>query len=451
MTRLICLLSAAGILAVGAGASADMFQSQASDFGVFAGRDLSVGKEVQITGQVGALDDISLAQKTILTGALYAGDDFSCGKSVHISGRAMAGDKIELGQSVSVGRLDAGTSNAHVKIGRYSTVGAVHSGYGLMLEKEVVVQGSVHVAYKFEAKEDAVIQGAVFAGDDIKIEKRGLVLGDLHSGDKIELKDDVVAASLYAAGDVKLKKRVQLSGGIDSGHNVDLDDDTVVHGDVVYADKLRMDRSATIEGIVTKGTADAPQAPDGPDSWSGSKRTKPSFSHGGSSLRYDAHSTVSIDTGSYKDLRAGHDATLAFSAGEYEFRDVWLDARAKIVADTTGGDVIIKASDDFGLGDDCRVEVLGDGQVWIYASDDINIGGGAVVRANMLAFDDMWIGQGAGVEGIVYADDCMQLGDYVTVLTAGGGATVPEPGTLVLLAGGGVLIVLRRRRRRVAA
>jgi len=453
MTRCASLLAAAGILAVGAAASADLFQFEASDFGVFAGGSLSAGQEVQITGQVGALDSISLASQTILTGALYAGNDFTGRDSVHITGRAMAGESITLGQSVSVGRLDAGTSGDYVRVGKQSTVGAIYSGHGLVFDKDVTVQGSVHVAYRLHAKEDAVIQGGVYAGDDIRIEKRGVVLGDLHSGNKIELKDDVVAASLYAAGDVKLRKRVELSGGIDSGRNVALGDAALVHGGVVFKDGLTMGALAAIEGGVSQGTADSPQAPAGPDSWQGSTRTEPGFSHGAADLSFSDSAAAGIDAGSYQDLWAESDATLNLTAGEYEFRDVWLDARAKIVADTTGGDVVIKASGDFVLADSGRVEVLGDGQVWIYASDDINIGDGAVVRANMLAFDDMWIGTGSDVEGMLYAHDNLGLGDQVTVLAAdgGGGVPVPEPGTLALLGGGGMLLVLRRQRRHAPA
>ena len=117
------------------------------------------------------------------------------------------------------------------------------------------------------------------------------------------------------------------------------------------------------------------------------------------------------------------------------------------MADTTAGDVIISAADDFGLATECEIEIIGDGDVWIYAKDDINIGNGGTVRANLVAFDDMWIGHSSEVTGILYAQDKLGLGNYAVIVTDY--QPVPEPGTIALLGFGGLGVLLRRHRRKI--
>lgn len=354
---------------------ADLLRFQASEFGVLAGQDISMGQGVRVTGRVGSLDDIWISHDSTITGGVYAQDGFSTGERVTMTGRVVAGDHISLGRQNTVGRLDVGTSGSKtdVYVGDDSVVGGIH------------------------------------ADDDVSVGKNVSVTGDIHAGD-----------------------------------DVDLNRNTVVHGDVTYAADFWKHSSATVDGTVTQGAADAP------DSWTVADRDDsdvPALTHGSQQWYTSANQTATIGAGTYRDLRTGHDATLNLFAGEYKFRDVSLASGTKIVADTTAGDVIIIASDDFGLATKCEIEIIGDGDVWIYANDDINIGNCGTVRANLVAFDDMWIGHSSEVTGILYAQDNLSLGNYVVIVTDY--QPVPEPGTIALLGFGGLGVLLRRHRRKI--
>lgn len=453
MTRFRFILAVTGVLAAGGSLCADVIQFQADDFVVFAGRKLSTGKEVQITGRVGALDDIRLGQSTVVTGDVYSGDDFSCGSSVRISGRALASDALSLGQRVWVGRLDAGTSggNRNISVDRYSTVGEIRGGKDVILARDVTVSGSIHAGDDLRADRDTAIAGNVYVRDDAAV-GRGVRVGEIHvNGDSLSVGRSATTASLYGAKDVNVERDATVQGDIHAGDDVSLNRGVTVQGSVTYVDSFWQHSSATVAGGSAQGTPDAPQAQADPDAWQGAKRTQPGFSHGSADLSFDSHTTAGIAPGTYRDLWAGHDATLSLAAGQYEFRDVWLDAKTKILADTTGGDVVIRAADDFGLARDCQVQVVGDGQVWIYAADNLDIGSGGRVRANLLAFDDMSVDRNAGVEGILYAHGNLELGDCVTISAGGAPEAVPEPGTLALLGLGAVGVLFRRRRRHVRA
>ena len=417
---------------------ADLMSFQASDFGVFAGNAVSAGDGVQITGRVGALDNLWIGASSTVTGDIYSGNDLSAGDHLTVSGRAMANSDITLGQYASVTRLDAlgathGRDSEKILIGANSTGGHIYGASDVRVEIGGTITGNVHSGNTFDGKNNVVIGGSVWANQDAKVGVGGYAAGDLHAGHNVELKDDAVAdGSMFAGNDAKLRIRAELGGSVHAGRHATLEADAAVHGDVTHVDILTMDPSATVDGTITQGTPQAPQSPDAPDSWMVGDRddgSDPGFDPAGGSLLVTQDDTMNI------------------VAGVYRYADGQMESGAKILADTTAGDVIISVAGDFSTANNAEIDIIGDGNVWIYSGANINLGDNAVVQANLVAFEDMSIGESSAVTGTLYAQDNLSLGSYVTIET--GNPAVPEPGTIALLTFGSLGVLFRRHRRKL--
>jgi len=347
---------------------------------------------------------------------------------------------------------------------------AVYAGQHLSTGSDVIIHGNVaSFSSDVEFGRNAAVYGSVHAGDDFKLYKGSTVTGAVYAADKVTLSKDTTAGalhgkdvtigndattgSLFASRNAKVGDRSIVNGSIDAANDVELKKDSVVNGDVTYGRKLKKYSSATIAGLVAQGMPTAPTpplspsvtlAPDG--KWPTVLKDIPRFVYGRQNRYFARNSTSTLAPGTYRNLSVDRDATLTLTAGTYNFYDAWLGRNVELIADTTGGNVLINSADDFRMDRESIIRRLGQGDVLISTGDDLYVGRSANINATLCVYDDLSVDTYATVLQSVYAHEEVWLGEGVRIVGASDSQPAPEPGTLALLGMGGLCVLYRRRR-----
>jgi len=342
----------------------------------------------------------------------------------------------------------------HLSTGSDVTIHGNVASFGSDVEfsRGVTVYGSVHADDDFKLYEDSTVTGAVYAADKVTLSKN-TIAGALH-GKYVTIGNDATTGALFASRNVKLGDRSIVNGSINAARDVELKKNSTVNGDVTYGHKLKTHSSATIAGLAARGTPIAPTPPlstsvtqVAPDVWPTVLRDVPTFVYGRDNRRFARNSTSTLAPGTYRNLSVDRGATLTLTAGTYNFRDVWLGRGVRLIADTTGGDVVINSADDFGMDRDGFITRVGQGDVMLATGDDLYIGRNANVDATLRVYDDLSIDTYATVSRAVYAHEEVWLATGVRIIPSSR-QPVPEPSAMLLLGAGGLYMALRRPKRR---
>ena len=446
-------IAVAALVAAGS-AHAGVIQFAPDDYGIFGGESVTVGSNTRIIGTVGAGIDVLVYSGAEITGDIRAIDDVKLMASSIVTGRTIAGDWVEVGNDATTGRIDAGGGSGksrYISVGNGAHTGELRAAKSISVLQSGVVSGNIHAGVDATVHNNASVSGAIYAGDDVDL-KAGSSAGAVHAADRVHMDNGSTAASVTAGNDVELKASSTVNGDVNAGDDFEIKNGAVVYGDVTYKDKKTIKNGAVIHGTLTKGTPDAPTAPEDPDSVVVALRDNPGFSYGSQSLSYAHNQDITLAAGDYKDLTVGDETILRLSAGTYRFRGVLFEDDVQIIADTSAGDVIIDVQDDFYAGPGALFSRVGQGKLVLRAQDQLSIGGNSNLVAHLLSYDDITLGSGTSVAGLLYAQEDVNLGNDVTVThnTSSGGAHVPEPGAIVLLGIGGAIMIARRQRRRLA-
>ncbi len=451
-----CIRTSVAILAFfAAAAPAGVISLSPTDFTIYAGDDLSIGRNASIVGRIGAYDDIRVNTGSSIVGDIYASDDFYGQARITVSGRTVAGEELSIGAHSSTGALWAGLTSESVRstrvtVGANSTVGNINSAYNVKIYDNVAVNGYIQAGNDVEVRNNVRVAGRITAVDDLKM-GRHLTAGRIDVGDRsrgVVITSGSSVGSVYAVDDVIVNSNATINGDVHAGDDFRIGSNSVVHGSVVYADDLYgQSSSAVIDGTIGRGTADAPDLTIFDRMvWDAGRLTRPDFSYGSQSVSVGRGDVIVLDPGAYKDLVAASRGEIHLTAGEYDFRKMMLSDASKIIVDTSAGDVIINVQDKLWAGRNVMVIRNGAGEITVRTKKDIMFGAGADVSANLTAFDDLSIGANSTLAGsFFYAADNLAIGDGVAV--SGGGGAVPEPGTLSLLLVGGGMTMLKRRRK----
>jgi len=450
-------LAAAAVVSFCASAKADVLEINVRDFTVFAGQSLSTGQNVQITGMTGANLDVWFGNGVSVQGNVFAGGDLSAGNNTTLVGRALANDRIDLGSNVSVGRLDAGGSGSdrYVTVGSNGSIESIYASGDVSVGNNGVVAGGIYSGASASLGNNSSVAGRVQAVSDVGV-GNGVGVGRVDAGRDISVSSGAVTGGLRAGDDVSIGSAT-VNGDVHAGDDGSLNGNGVIHGNVTYGDKFSRSKSSVVDGTVAQGTAESPDlANDGPDSFQTTLRECPTFTCGSTNLYYDSGQTVTLAPGSYGTLSVGADATLYLSAGVYDFANIWLDGSVRIIADTTGGDVVVNSYEDLGTGSGVNFSVNGTGKLVFQARNDLDIGRDSTIQADLLAFNDLRIDRDTSITGFLYATGGIWLDYGVNVMGGGSaamvaGGQVPEPGTLAVLALGGLTMLTRLRRRATLA
>ncbi len=244
---------------------------------------------------------------------------------------------------------------------------------------------------------------------------------------------------------------IRSGGDILMGHRAE-----VIGGDVFTAGRLHMQHGSWTSGAAYYGTSlqakhasgagggfEQSSAPFGGAPWS-----IPDIGSSNISVGHDGSWTVGA--GAYRNLDAKHRASVGLSAGEYVFRSISLGHDAVLNVDTTLGDVFIFAERDVKLGQRAKINVTGEGGVYLVAGDQVSFGHDSVAQAAVFSLAGrVDMGHRAELTGSIEAQDKVTLGHDASLLFRAFGpsvqAVIPAPATAAILAPG--LLLLGRRRR----
>jgi len=304
---------------------------------------------------------------------------------------------------------------------------------------------------------DVTIDGGVGAVGNIWLGNRTRVSGDLYTTGAFETGSYVdVGGRAVASGKVGMN-RGSAVGAIDGGRSVTLGRDTVVWGDLTAAERVNIDRNAHMYGDVSYGTGywvhsratvdgALGQGPGMPDVWNPSLWTTPDLSTTGSGTDYYAgNSTVVLEPGDYGGLNVDGNSTVHLSAGTYDLAQAWLGRDTRIVADTSGGDVVVNIVGSLTSDRDVAFETVGEGTLVFHVGDYVYLGRGNEAEASFLSYGNLTADVGTLVSGHVFAGADMWLGNDVHIGGVFPESHLPEPATLGLIVAGLGWAALRRR------
>lgn len=330
--------------------------------------------------------------------------------------------------------LGSGSSvDADIAAGGEITTGAKAQMKGLYTEgyiwlsKDNKVNGRVLANLSAEASTNLEFTGSSWTGKSAYMGTGAKVSGDIIAG----------------AGDINLDKNAVISGNLNGNANIWIGNYGQVSGDASPGLKgsLSKGKKVSIGGSTSPSYADYDTvALDsmGPAPVIHDYGTKDV--HGGNKA------VVDLSAGEYKDLNVwGTGAKLNLSSGTYTLRDFWLGNQSVVNVDTTKGDVVLDIHKNFGVGNDVKFNVIGDGGLTLNVFDDVNLGKNVDLAAQLRAW-----------EGNVNAGDNLA---FLGTIQAAGGVSIgpggvvnyynhtPEPATLTLLGLGGGALLWRRRRK----
>lgn len=142
-------------------------------------RRITVGRD-SVVGEVRAGRDVSLGRGVNVLAAVHAGESFSAGADATIAGAVRAADRVTLGRSVTVGEVHAGGRSLHV--GRDSTTGSLYGARDVDIGRGATVQGDVHAADDVNVNRDAAVQGGVVYADRFWQHNSAAVSGQIVQG-----------------------------------------------------------------------------------------------------------------------------------------------------------------------------------------------------------------------------------------------------------------------------
>ncbi len=298
--------------------------------------------------------------------------------------------------------------------GMAGAVGNVWLGNGTQ------VAGDFLTAGKLETGQNVVLTGRAVAGGNVWF-GNGTTVGPVHGSQRVDI-----------------GRSVTVGGNLITAGNLNVNRNSVVHGAVSYGGSFWAHSSVAIDGPTGLGLLE-------PDVWSPSFRDDPGLAASTTAYLYSPrNSTLALLPDTFGRIDVDRGSTVYLAAGTYDLDRLWLGRETHVVADTTGGDIILNLAHDLITDRDVVFERIGAGRLTIQAGDYMYLGSGNYADASILSFGNLDVNTNAVIEGYAYAGGNVWLGNNVDV--RGAGAGIPEPVTLAFLATGSVGLLLHRRR-----
>ncbi len=319
---------------------------------------------------------------------------------------------------------------------------AVFAGGSLSLDRGAAVTGPVGaVGGGYLGREVRVSQG-VYSGSNLSTGRDVAIDGGLVSADNVYLDRGTSVATIDSGGSVGLGAGAQVGGYVAADGRVDVQGGAHVGGDVSYGTGEWISRGATVGGTVAQRLRTV-------NAWQTTLPDEPAWSGGGSGAWYGRGEDVTLAPGTYGSVSADRDATVRLSAGTYDLGSAWLGKGSEIVADTSGGDVVLNLSGSLSTDRDVTFTKSGGGGLLVRADDFIYLGTGTRAEAAFTSFRRLDVDRDASITGRLEAAGNVWIGRETSVSgTSGSGHPIPEPAAIALLAAGAAAMLLRPRRRR---
>ncbi len=276
----------------------------------------------------------------------------------------------------------------------------------------------------------------LLSGGDLLIGRDSYIDGNIGAARHAVIGSHVIVnGSFYTEGTLAIGKNSQV-GSLDSGADALLGKDSHILGNLTYGGQLWAHHTAVIEGSVSNSTS----------GWTAPALSAPSPSTSGvDAVTVTSHASETLSPGDYGSLTLGHSATLSLSPGVYNLSELHLDRDASILADTSGGEVILNIAAT--MDGDSSITLLGQGQhrLTIHSGSDLAIGSFSVVDADLFSFGTLSVGRNGNLAGHFYGDSGLYL-DHGVQLATPTPQTAVEPATVLLLTGGASMLTIRRGR-----
>jgi len=159
-----------------------------------------------------------------------------------------------------------------------------------------------------------------------------------------------VACNVGSASEVKIKKQALVQGNVIAGGDVELEKQATVEGDVTAAGVVDLKRGATVTGAIEQGASVPPIT-----------TVVLSMTAGGPEVKIKKDGDLTLDPGSYGNLRVGQGATLNLVSGEYAFTEIEVEKGATINLNLGDGWMVIKVVGDMTVHKEVQMRVVGSG------------------------------------------------------------------------------------------
>jgi len=319
---------------------------------------------------------------------------------------------------------------------------AVFAGGYLSVDRGTGVTGSVGAVGGGWIDRNVQMSGGLYSGAAVGTGRDVAIGGGLVSAGDVWLDRGTSVATIDSGGSVGLGRGVQVDDYVAADRRVDIGSGAVVGGDVSYGTGQWISGGATVGGTVGQGLRSV-------QTWQTTLLDEPAWGGGGGGTYYGRGEDVTLAPDAYGSVGVDRDATVRLSSGTYDLGSLWLGRGTEIVADTSGGDVVVNLSGSLSTDAGVTFSKSGGGGLLIRADEFIYLGQGTQAEAAFTSFQRLDVDRDSSITGRLEASGNVWIGrdSSVTGAAGGGGGAIPEPATLALVAVGVVAVLARPRRR----
>ncbi len=315
--------------------------------------------------------------------------------------------------------------------------GDVGSMRDMWINSRSKVDGAIYSGAKFSAGSEFSATGRIISHGSVGINSNANVMS-IDSGGSLYVGSGSKVGALKANEKINISRYVTVFGDVGSNNSVGVNSKSVIHGDVIYGTNYWIHSSSKVDGTISKGNVEI-------NSWTTEMRAKPNFKYGKENIYYHSNTDNSLAPGDYRRLSVDKGAVLRLSAGTYNFAKVWFDDNVQVIADTSGGDVLINVAGNLGADAGVKFQSVGDGAFTVQSLKTISLDNDVIADADFISFRNLSIDSGSQINGQLYAGRDIWLGKGVQVSGMTVSPDVPEPTTILLLSIGLFLVHKRRR------
>jgi hypothetical protein len=218
------------------------------------------------------------------------------------------------------------------------------------------------------------------AGSDtlvVTVENPAPALGCLHGSRSIDIRDRAtVLGSVCSGGYVEIGAKARVEGDITAEGNAFLRWRARVEGDVTLGGRLRRQTRVVITGELDE-RADV-TVPDIPVR---------EVTYGTHNVTVRNGENETWAPGDYKDGMVRARGSVVLTAGTYNFRELRIEPDAKLILDTTGGEIVVNVDRQLAFGDRSRIRTEGDNPVTFYtnSTETLRLGTDVAFRGDIIA------------------------------------------------------------------